>query len=135
MTAMNKTPWRRFVERLLTQTPLFETSNIQAVRSIKYPPPFLHHEEHSGGPQIHTIRRASSTTVTLDWCDATTGHYADQRWRIGRSRRSGYCALTGARIEVGDTVYKPLNHRPKPGNVMAMISASCIRDIPGEDPQ
>lgn len=55
---------------------------------------------------ISVLERRSSTLVSLSWCDATLGRYAEQDWRLQEARSSTVCALSGTRIERGDLIYR-----------------------------
>ena len=74
---------------------------------------------------VKLIERPSTTTVTIEWRDATRCCYGDQVWRAMRARKAGVCAMSGDAIRPGDQVYAP-NPRPVPSNAGAMILASVL---------
>ena len=77
--------------------------------------------------KITSIERQSNNSVLVSWCDPTMCHYVDQVWSRVTARRSGYCALTGQRIERGHTVFKPCGRgRQRPVNCDEMILATAV---------
>lgn len=56
---------------------------------------------------IRIIERRTPSTLTVSWCDATTGRYGDQVWIMAISKKNAICALTGRLIARGTSVYKP----------------------------
>ncbi|MGS0896316.1 DUF3331 domain-containing protein [Burkholderia stagnalis] len=77
-------------------------------------------------PAISVLERPTPDTVMISWCDACTGHYGYQKWRLFTTRRRGICALSGRPIEIGDSVYSPQLLGSTPGNAAAMVLAACI---------
>ncbi|MEM5288603.1 DUF3331 domain-containing protein [Paraburkholderia sabiae] len=77
-------------------------------------------------PTVRVLDKPTPQTLTVSWCDARTGHYGYQTWRVNIARRAGVCVLTGRAIEAGETVYCPRANGTPPGNAGAMIVASCI---------
>ncbi|WP_407947679.1 DUF3331 domain-containing protein [Paraburkholderia solitsugae] len=79
------------------------------------------------GSKITAIERQDAVTALISWCDPTMCHYADQVWGRVTARNSGYCALTGQRIQVGDTVFRPrARGRLRPANRDEMILAAAL---------
>jgi hypothetical protein len=79
---------------------------------------------------LEIIERHSADIITLSWCDATTGRYGEQRWKLMRSRASGVCVLSGERIRRGDLVYRPCTRGHTPSNANWMLLASAIANEP-----
>lgn len=77
-------------------------------------------------PSVVVLDRPSTMTVTVQWCDSTSGRYGDQVWRVGISKESAVCVLTGARIKMGDAIYRPRACGQSPLNAREMILASSI---------
>ncbi|MEM5367555.1 DUF3331 domain-containing protein [Paraburkholderia azotifigens] len=77
-------------------------------------------------PTVRVLDKPTPQTLTVSWCDARTGHYGYQTWRVNIARRAGVCVLTGRPIEAGDMVYCPRANGTPPGNAGAMIVASDI---------
>lgn len=78
-------------------------------------------------PIVRVLEIASELTITVSWNDAMGGNYGAQIWRVRKAHHPGVCALTGAPIDVGDFVYRPLFGDIPPLNADAMISAESIR--------
>ena len=78
------------------------------------------------GSTVNIIDRPSSNTVTIAWRDATRGSYGDQLWRRIRARSHGVCAISGAFILRGESVFSPWPARPPSANAGAMILASLL---------
>ncbi|MFM0342402.1 DUF3331 domain-containing protein [Paraburkholderia fungorum] len=77
--------------------------------------------------KITAIERQDDTSVLISWCDPTMCHYVDQVWSRVTARSSGYCALTGQRIQSGDAVFKPRGRgRLRPVNCEEMILAAAL---------
>jgi hypothetical protein len=86
-------------------------------------------EAHSEA-RINIIERLSPTRVVVCWCDATTGRYGEQPWKLGAARNRSVCALSGATIRRGDKVYRPwCRGQRKPVNANQLILASVVSDI------
>jgi hypothetical protein len=81
-------------------------------------------------PTVIVLDRPSSMTVTVQWCDATSGRYGDQIWRAGVSRENAVCVLSGERINRGDAIYRPRACGQSPLNAGEMILASAIEGVP-----
>src|SRR5258708_2819828 len=80
---------------------------------------------------VRVIDRPSGATAIVYWSDAATCHYGYQGWRVTTATSDGACALTGAAIHRGDSVYRPSQRDPKPQNASAMIlAASMPQDEP-----
>jgi hypothetical protein len=77
-------------------------------------------------PTVRVLDKPTAQTLTVSWCDARTGHYGYQTWRVNIARRAGTCVLTGRAIEAGEAVYCPRANGTPPGNAGAMIVASGI---------
>jgi hypothetical protein len=77
-------------------------------------------------PTVRVLDKPTAQTLTVSWCDARTGHYGYQTWRVNIARRAGICVLTGRPIVAGETVYCPRANGAAPGNAGAMIVASGI---------
>jgi hypothetical protein len=75
---------------------------------------------------IRAIVRASPRTVKLSWSDPTSCCYCEQLWRVGMTKKSGRCAMSGKRIRRGDAVYKPYCKSGRPRNADAMILSSVL---------
>jgi len=76
---------------------------------------------------IKILERRSPTSVTVCWCDATSGRYGDQLWALGVSPRQAICALSGLQIRRGDAVYRPHSPgRSRPSNAGLSILASVV---------
>jgi hypothetical protein len=75
---------------------------------------------------VRVIERPSSATAIVYWSDAATCHYGYQGWRVTTATSDGACALTGAAIHRGDSVYRPSQRDPKPQNASAMILAASM---------
>ncbi|WP_213768009.1 DUF3331 domain-containing protein [Caballeronia sp. dw_19] len=75
---------------------------------------------------VRVIERPSSATAIVYWSDAATCHYGYQGWRVTTATSDGACALTGALIHRGDSVYRPSQRDPKPQNASAMILAASM---------
>jgi hypothetical protein len=75
---------------------------------------------------VRVIERPSSATAIVYWSDAGTCHYGYQGWRVTTATSDGACALTGAPIHRGDSVYRPSQRDPKPQNASAMILATSM---------
>jgi Domain of unknown function (DUF3331) len=75
---------------------------------------------------VRVIERPSSATAIVYWSDAATCHYGYQGWRVTTATSDGACALTGAAIHRGDSVYRPSQRDPRPQNASAMILAASM---------
>ena len=76
---------------------------------------------------IKILERLSPTSVTVCWCDATSGRYGEQLWTLGVSPCQAICALSGLQIRRGDAVYRPRSlARSRPSNGGLSILASVV---------
>jgi PAS domain S-box-containing protein len=78
---------------------------------------------------VKILARASDSTISASWLDATACQYDDQIWRIGVARHSGICALTRVAICAGDHIYRPTRIRPPPVNSNFMILAAVVEQV------
>jgi hypothetical protein len=77
--------------------------------------------------KITAIERQDDASALISWCDPTMGHYVDQVWGRVAAPKSGYCALTGQRIQRGDVVFKPrVRGRHHPVNYEEMILGAAL---------
>jgi hypothetical protein len=72
---------------------------------------------------VSILERCSPKSVSICWCDATSGRYGDQLWRLRVARGKTICALSGAVIRRGDLVYRPSVRGRCPANADQSISA------------
>ena len=79
---------------------------------------------------IRSVERITPRTATVEWCEPSVCHYAEQTWVHGVAKRDGYCALTGEPIRRGDAVFHPRHVSPPPRNAEAMIAAQRITELP-----
>lgn len=84
---------------------------------------------------IVAVEMQTNDLMLISWSDSTRCRYIDQRWIRARSRRSGYCALSGRAIRPGDAIYKPqCRGMQHPANSTEMVLASELqRAVAGED--
>jgi hypothetical protein len=81
-------------------------------------------------PRVNIIERISATRLVVCWCDATSGRYGEQSWKLCAARNGAVCALSGARIRRGDKVYRPWSRgQKKPVNANQSILASAVTDV------
>lgn len=80
-------------------------------------------------PVANVIERPSSSSATISWCDTTSCRYVEQVWRACIARMPGICALSGARINPGDAIYKPGRARSTPANADEMILSSVVNGV------
>ncbi|AET93837.1 hypothetical protein BYI23_D003270 (plasmid) [Burkholderia sp. YI23] len=85
-------------------------------------------------PIVRVLDTPTTRTLTVSWCDASTGHYGYQTWRARCARHAGTCVLTGRPIEAGDDVFSPRKGLVQPGNAGAMIAAASLRCIAKKQP-
>lgn len=76
--------------------------------------------------KIEVLDHPTPVRVVLSWRDPTSCSYGYQVWNKGVAKRSGMCAMSGAPIRRGDTIYRPALKSPMPVNASAMILAICI---------
>jgi len=82
--------------------------------------------------KITSIERQDEGQALVSWCDPTMCHYIDQVWNQVVARSSGYCALTGQRIERGDPIFKPrARGRNRPANCNEMVLAAALAQDDG----
>lgn len=113
---------------LLSETQCDQSSSARPVCSGSVPRPrFL--GDAIGTAIVRLIDRASTTTLTVSWRDASTGHYGYQLWRAKKAEKHGICAMTGRQIEPGDAVYAPARGKHPPRNCNAMICADCAEGL------
>jgi hypothetical protein len=78
---------------------------------------------------VSILERSSPTEVRICWCDATTGRYGDQRWRVQMARSKSVCALSGAAIRRGDLVYRPWVRGENPWNAKQSILVDALAKL------
>ncbi|RFU49202.1 DUF3331 domain-containing protein [Paraburkholderia sp. DHOC27] len=78
---------------------------------------------------VSILERTSRSVVWICWCDATTGRYGEQCWKLRSSRSRSVCALSGATIHRGDPIYKPYARGRSPGNVCHVILAEALEKL------
>lgn len=79
---------------------------------------------------VTVLEYMHNSRVCLSWHDSTLCNYEEQVWAPALARRSGHCALSGACIRRGDTVYRPQTRgRIAPLNADAMILASALSPL------
>jgi hypothetical protein len=77
---------------------------------------------------VTVVDRPTRKTVAFDWRDSTECCYREQIWVSAKARVKGFCALSGAPIRPGDSIFHPRKGRSAPLNVGAMVLASVIND-------
>ncbi|WP_175686710.1 DUF3331 domain-containing protein [Burkholderia anthina] len=77
--------------------------------------------------RVQVLERSAQLLV-VRWVEPGRAHFGEQRWKPGRARHAGVCALTGARIACGDDVFRP-SGRPMPPNSRAMILAIALDGV------
>jgi hypothetical protein len=79
---------------------------------------------------VTVLEHMANSRVCLSWHDPTLCNYEEQVWTTALARRSGRCALSGAHIRRGDTVYRPQTRGgTPPANSDAMILASALQQV------
>ncbi|WP_429281603.1 DUF3331 domain-containing protein [Paraburkholderia sp. GAS41] len=78
---------------------------------------------------VSILERTSRSVLWICWCDATTGRYGEQCWKLRTSRTKSVCALSGATIQRGDSIYKPYSQGQSPGNVCHVILAEALESL------
>lgn len=73
--------------------------------------------------EVTIVERLSEITAAVTWHDPTLCNYESQIWRVGLARVAGQCALSGARIIAGESIYRPIG---QPANAGAMIRTAVI---------
>lgn len=76
---------------------------------------------------VQVLERTSPSCVALSWTDGTC-RYIHQPWQLAATRKSGVCALTGARIVRGHLVYQPDGTQAAAMNAHLMILREAIED-------
>jgi hypothetical protein len=125
-------PWLRMVSLLqVSSAPSTDQPRVPAQRSGRKRRSALSIDTpcENQGSTLNVIDRPSSNTVTIAWRDATRGSYGDQLWRRIRARCHGVCAISGAFILRGESVFTPWPSRPASVNAGAMILASLLDAI------
>lgn len=75
---------------------------------------------------VRILDRPTPTSAVISWRDPTGSSYGYQIWKMRAAREEGLCAVSGAPINRGDPVFRPLDRGRHPGNASAMILATCI---------
>ena len=75
------------------------------------------------------VERVGERLLTVSWSDPTACCYPDQPWVIAIARRDGVCALSGATISYGDTIFRPRAAKLMPTNSQAMMLASAVNTL------
>jgi hypothetical protein len=75
---------------------------------------------------VSVLERCSPTSVSICWCDATSGRYGDQLWKLRVARGRAVCALTGKTIRRGDLIYRPCVRGRSPANADQAIAADAL---------
>lgn len=79
---------------------------------------------------VTVLEHMANSRVCLSWHDPTLCNYEEQVWTPALARRSGQCALSGANIRRGESVYRPqMRGRTPPANGDAMILASALKRV------
>jgi Domain of unknown function (DUF3331) len=74
---------------------------------------------------VTVVEELPNSLFALCWHDPTLCYYGEQIWSPCSARSPGRCALSGKRITLGDSVYRPRTRgRVMPLNGDAMILAS-----------
>lgn len=80
--------------------------------------------------RISVVEYLTPRALIICWSDPQSGHYTDQLWRIGVSRRRSHCALTGMPICRGDRVFRPRTRKTYlPANCDCMILATAVLEV------
>nr|WP_250504645.1 DUF3331 domain-containing protein [Caballeronia sp. AZ7_KS35] len=83
-------------------------------------------------PPLHLsiVEKLSSSTISVRWSDPCFGHYANPLWGMCSARTDAICALSGARIRRGDTVFRPRAYGSQlPIIRNRMILASAVSSV------
>ncbi len=72
------------------------------------------------------MERVGERQITVSWSDPTSCCYPDQPWVVAIARRDGVCALSGAPVSYGDTIFRPRAAKLMPTNSQAMMLASAV---------
>jgi hypothetical protein len=85
-------------------------------------------EKERSPARISIVERPSPVTLSVCWSDSTSGHFGEQVWRKGLAHVHSFCVLSGMRIKVGDSVFRPWgNETHVPANGHRMILASSVQ--------
>ncbi|WP_414136730.1 DUF3331 domain-containing protein [Burkholderia territorii] len=69
-------------------------------------------------------------SVLVSWSDPTRCRYDEQRWIAPKSRKSGWCAISGLEVCIGDLIFRPqFRGQYRPANVDEMILADEVERI------
>jgi hypothetical protein len=126
-------PWSRTLAALLQfSEPQDESLSPADWPEHRYPPTrVMAGRAHAKSFTVTFLERLANSRVCLSWHDPTLCNYEEQVWAPALARRSGRCALSGAHIQRGDTVYRPQSRgRTPPANGDAMILASALAQVP-----
>jgi hypothetical protein len=77
---------------------------------------------------VSVLERCSPTSVAICWCDATSGRYGDQLWKLRVARGRAVCALSGKTIRRGDLIYRPCVRGRSPANADQAIAADALEE-------
>ncbi|WP_321938339.1 DUF3331 domain-containing protein [Paraburkholderia sp. J8-2] len=72
------------------------------------------------------VERVSDRAILVCWRDATLGHYAEQPWMKGVTRRSTRCVLSGLRVRRGGIVYRPSTRGRRCANFEEVVLAVVV---------
>jgi hypothetical protein len=78
---------------------------------------------------VDLVERLGNRTITVNWRDATSCCYSDQRWLASVARADGVCALSGSAISKGDAIFRPQSGRLPPTNARAMMLVHAVDAI------
>ncbi|MEX3969624.1 DUF3331 domain-containing protein [Paraburkholderia caribensis] len=79
-------------------------------------------------PALRFVERTADSEATFSWQDPALGRMTDQRWKAGKARYEGVCALTGVSIRRGDRVFKPFGLRRETPNHEQMVHVDALGD-------
>ncbi|MBN3791754.1 DUF3331 domain-containing protein [Burkholderia sp. Ac-20353] len=65
----------------------------------------------------------SDDVLLVRWHEPGAAGHCEQRWKPGRAVRSGQCALSGAKIVCGDTIFSPGGRAPARAHAMILAAA------------
>ncbi|WP_425434094.1 DUF3331 domain-containing protein [Paraburkholderia lycopersici] len=119
---------------MLAQTPPAELVNARALAA-----PCRHQARRSHGSRpprqssaahMEIVERHSESLLSVCWCDATSGRYGAQLWKLTKARCRAVCALSGAPIRRGDAVYRPWvrGHAPANADWVVLASMVCVSE-------
>ena len=87
-------------------------------RRLLSPPQFM--------PTIRILEQPTSDILLISWREPGRCCYSEQRWVRRKARERGVCALSGAMVRAGDTVYAPTG-KPEPQNHDQVILNRSLR--------